>query len=56
VGGNFIDTANKYTEGTSERYIGEFIANDRNRLVWPTSHLAVILRIKIYTFKKIFFH
>jgi aryl-alcohol dehydrogenase-like predicted oxidoreductase len=24
-GGNFIDTANKYTEGASEKYIGEFI-------------------------------
>jgi aryl-alcohol dehydrogenase-like predicted oxidoreductase len=23
--GNFIDTANKYTEGASEKYIGEFI-------------------------------
>ena len=27
AGGNFIDTANRYTEGTSERYVGEFIAD-----------------------------
>ena len=25
AGGNFIDTANRYTEGTSEEYVGEFI-------------------------------
>ncbi|MCU0390981.1 MAG: aldo/keto reductase [Thermoflexibacter sp.] len=32
-GGNFIDTANRYTEGTSERFLGEFIAHDRDRFV-----------------------
>jgi aryl-alcohol dehydrogenase-like predicted oxidoreductase len=26
VGGNFIDTANNYTDGTSEQYVGELIA------------------------------
>jgi aryl-alcohol dehydrogenase-like predicted oxidoreductase len=30
-GGNFIDTANRYTEGTSERFTGEFIADARVR-------------------------
>ena len=29
AGGNFLDTANRYTEGTSERYLGEFISADR---------------------------
>jgi aryl-alcohol dehydrogenase-like predicted oxidoreductase len=24
AGGNFLDTANRYTEGTSERWLGEF--------------------------------
>ncbi|MGB5287353.1 MAG: aldo/keto reductase, partial [Ignavibacteriaceae bacterium] len=24
--GNFIDTANRYTEGTSEKFVGEFIS------------------------------
>ncbi len=32
-GGNFIDTANRYTEGTSEKYLGEFVAYDRDRFV-----------------------
>jgi aryl-alcohol dehydrogenase-like predicted oxidoreductase len=30
-GGNFIDTADMYTAGTSESYIGEFMANRKNR-------------------------
>src|SRR5688500_19853871 len=30
-GGNFIDTANGYTGGHSERIIGNFIAHDRAR-------------------------
>jgi len=29
AGGNFIDTANGYTDGSSEKIVGEFIANDR---------------------------
>ncbi len=32
-GGNFIDTANRYTEGSSEKYLGEFVADDRDRFV-----------------------
>ena len=32
AGGNFIDTANKYIEGTSEKYIGEFISSIENNL------------------------
>jgi aryl-alcohol dehydrogenase-like predicted oxidoreductase len=27
TGGNFIDTANFYTGGSSERFVGEFIAS-----------------------------
>jgi len=30
-GGNFIDTANVYTKGHSEKIIGDFIGNDRSR-------------------------
>jgi aryl-alcohol dehydrogenase-like predicted oxidoreductase len=37
-GGNFIDTANNYTEGTSERLVGEFIAADRERFVVATKY------------------
>ena len=43
-GGNFIDTANKYTEGTSEKYIGEFIASDRDRFVLATKYTSNIRR------------
>jgi aryl-alcohol dehydrogenase-like predicted oxidoreductase len=32
-GGNFIDTANRYTEGTSEKIIGEFIHSNRDNFI-----------------------
>ncbi|MGB0523194.1 MAG: aldo/keto reductase [Flammeovirgaceae bacterium] len=38
AGGNFIDTANRYTEGTSETYLGEFVAPDRDRFVIATKY------------------
>lgn len=38
AGGNFIDTANRYTEGTSEKYIGEFVASDRDHFVVATKY------------------
>ncbi|MBN1213655.1 MAG: aldo/keto reductase [candidate division Zixibacteria bacterium] len=31
AGGNFIDTANRYTEGTSEKFLGEFITESKLR-------------------------
>src|SRR6266496_1901391 len=37
-GGNFIDTANQYTEGTSERLVGEFAKEKRERLVIATKY------------------
>jgi aryl-alcohol dehydrogenase-like predicted oxidoreductase len=37
-GGNFIDTANKYTNGTSERLLGEFAGDKRDRLVLATKY------------------
>jgi aryl-alcohol dehydrogenase-like predicted oxidoreductase len=36
AGGNFIDTANRYTEGSSEKYVGEFIETDRDHWVLAT--------------------
>lgn len=33
AGGNFIDTANIYTQGSSERFLAEFVAAQRGRLV-----------------------
>lgn len=38
AGGNFIDTANRYTEGTSERFVGEFIKADRDHFVLATKY------------------
>jgi aryl-alcohol dehydrogenase-like predicted oxidoreductase len=38
AGGNFIDTANLYTNGASERFLGEFIANDRREVVLATKY------------------
>ena len=38
AGGNFLDTANYYTEGTSEKFIGEFIASARDRWVVATKY------------------
>lgn len=37
-GGNFFDTANRYTEGTSEKWLGEFIKADRHRYVVATKY------------------
>jgi aryl-alcohol dehydrogenase-like predicted oxidoreductase len=34
--GNFIDTANVYTAGTSEKFLAEFIAEERARIVLAT--------------------
>ena len=36
AGGNFIDTANAYNNGTSETWTGEFIAAERERFVVAT--------------------
>jgi aryl-alcohol dehydrogenase-like predicted oxidoreductase len=38
AGGNFIDTANVYTNGTSEKLLGEFMAGHRDRLVLATKY------------------
>ena len=32
-GGNFIDTANVYQNGTSENYVGEFVSAEREKFV-----------------------
>ena len=37
-GGNFIDTADLYTNGTSEKFLGEFIASDRDSVVLATKY------------------
>src|SRR5512135_3536303 len=38
AGGNFIDTSNNYTNGTSEKFVGEFIKADRDHFVIATKY------------------
>ena len=38
AGGNFIDTANRYTEGTSEKFLGEFLTDIREQVVLATKY------------------
>ncbi len=38
AGGNFIDTADIYTHGESEKLVGEFVAKDRERFVVATKY------------------
>jgi len=41
-GGNFIDTANAYTGGTSERMVGAFAEGKRDRLVIATKYTGAM--------------
>jgi aryl-alcohol dehydrogenase-like predicted oxidoreductase len=38
AGGNFIDTANVYTNGTSEKFLGEFMQGHRESVVLATKY------------------
>jgi aryl-alcohol dehydrogenase-like predicted oxidoreductase len=38
AGGNFIDTANFYTGGTSEKFLGEFVKGHRDSVVLATKY------------------
>ncbi len=38
AGGNFIDTANFYTNGTSEKFVGEFMRGHRESVVLATKY------------------
>lgn len=40
LGGNMIDTANIYTDGQSERYLGEFLDGRRDSVVVSTKYAA----------------
>jgi aryl-alcohol dehydrogenase-like predicted oxidoreductase len=42
VGGNFIDTANVYTNGTSESFVGEFIRDHRQSMVLATKYTCAV--------------
>jgi aryl-alcohol dehydrogenase-like predicted oxidoreductase len=45
AGGNFIDTANVYTEGTSESFLGEFMQSHRQNVVLATKHAPTLMAI-----------
>lgn len=43
-GGNFLDTANRYTEGTSERWLGDFVRETQNR-----DELVIATKYSLFT-------
>jgi aryl-alcohol dehydrogenase-like predicted oxidoreductase len=43
AGGNFIDTANIYTNGSSEKLVGEFIAGHREEVVLATKYSNAVV-------------
>lgn len=43
-GGNFLDTANRYTEGTSEKWLGEFVRETQNR-----DELVIATKYSLFT-------
>src|SRR5260370_16439387 len=42
AGGNFIDTANFYTGGSSGRFVGEFMASHRGEMVAATRYTNAV--------------
>jgi aryl-alcohol dehydrogenase-like predicted oxidoreductase len=44
AGGNFIDTACNYTNGTSEKFVGEFVQADRDHFVVATKYSLTLRR------------
>lgn len=44
AGGNFIDTSCNYTNGTSEKFVGEFIHGDRDHFVVATKYSLTLRR------------
>ncbi len=44
AGGNFVDTANNYTNGTAERFVGEFVGAERERFVIATKYTLTARR------------
>src|SRR5918992_2085651 len=44
AGGNFVDTANNYTDGESETFVGEFVRDERDRWVVATKYTLTTRR------------
>ena len=51
AGGNFIDTANIYTLGASESFLGEFLAEDRRYVLPPKDKVMTSMEELIFQFK-----
>jgi aryl-alcohol dehydrogenase-like predicted oxidoreductase len=45
AGGNFIDTANNYTDGSSEEIVGSLVEGDRDRFVLATKYSLTVDRV-----------
>ncbi|KWW98770.1 putative oxidoreductase [Carbonactinospora thermoautotrophica] len=41
AGGNFVDTANNYTDGSAETILGELLAGRRDRFVLATKYTVM---------------
>src|SRR5262249_29370779 len=44
AGGQFVDTANNYADGDSERLLGDFVGSDRQRFVLGTKYSLTMRR------------
>ena len=44
AGGNFVDTSNNYTDGSAERFVGEFVRSDRDHFVVATKYTLTTRR------------
>src|SRR5206468_2914749 len=42
AGGNFVDTSNNYTDGSSESIVGDLTTNDRDRWVLATKYTLTL--------------
>jgi len=42
LGGNFVDTANLYTNGASELFLGEFMKGHRDQIVLATKYINAV--------------
>jgi aryl-alcohol dehydrogenase-like predicted oxidoreductase len=57
-GGNFVDTANVYTNGSSEKMLGEFLGEKRQQIVLSTKYTintVLATQIAAATIVKIWF-
>jgi len=51
-GDNFIDTANMYQKGTSEKYVAEFVSSEREKFVLASSPRIQMILMQAETIVK----